>query len=395
MTRSEPAVCILRGSDYFEPPLRREAEALRDAGYRVEVVMLGSDRVSPDEHVEGVAVHRMPLRRKRGAGNVRSIVDYVLFTLVSGAYVTARHLRHPFRVVQVNTMPDFLVFTALVPRLTGARVALFMKEPMPELFETQGRRGLTRLIERVEQAAMGFADEVLTVTEDLKQRYVARGARAERITVVLNATSISRVPEGTTARYADPDRFTVMCHGMVADRYGPDTLVDAAARARHEVPGLRVWIAGYGPGVDELRRRIADRGVGDVVEFLGFLPADELLDRLASADVGLVAQKASAYSHLVHTTKMYEYFAFGKPVIASRLRSVTRLFGRDSLELFEAGDPADLAAAIVRLAHDPQRRAALAAAASRASAEHGWDRQREVYLGVMDRLAAAPASGCA
>ena len=88
MTRSGPAVCILRGSDYFEPPLRREAEALRDAGYRVEVVMLGSDRVSEDEHVDGVAVHRMPLRRKRGAGNLRSIVDYVLFTVVSGAYVT-------------------------------------------------------------------------------------------------------------------------------------------------------------------------------------------------------------------------------------------------------------------------------------------------------------------
>ena len=100
-----------------------------------------------------------------------------------------------------------------------------------------------------------------------------------------------------------------------------------------------------------------------------------------------MAQKASAYSNLVHTTKMYEYFAFGKPVIASRLDSVTRLFGDRSLELYEAGDPADLAAAIVRLAHDPDRRAALATAASEASASHGWDVQRDVYLGVMHRLA--------
>ncbi len=153
------------------------------------------------------------------------------------------------------------------------------------------------------------------------------------------------------------------------------------------MPGLRVWIAGDGPYADDVRRQIAERGVGDVVEFLGFLPVSELLDRLASADVGIVAQKASAYSHLVHTTKMYEYFAFAKPVIASRLDSVTRLFGPSSLELFEAGDPADLAAAIVRLAQDPSRRAALAAAASAASASHGWDVQRDVYLGVIDRLA--------
>src|SRR5262249_16012122 len=150
------------------------------------------------------------------------------------------------------------------------------------------------------------------------------GADAERITVVLNATSIDRIPEGIKARHADADRFTVMCHGMVTDRYGLDTLVDATARVRDEIPGLRVWISGYGPDVDELRRHIAARGVGDIVEFLGFLPVDELLERFASADVGLVAQKASPYSHLVHTTKMYEYFAFGKPVIASRLASVTR-----------------------------------------------------------------------
>jgi glycosyltransferase involved in cell wall biosynthesis len=387
-TASAPRVAILRHSDTLDPQLRREAEALRDAGFAVDVVMLGSDRVSADEHVDGVAVLRLPLRRKRGAGNLRYILDYAVFTAAAGAYLTARHLRRRYRVVQVNTMPDLLAFAALVPRLTGARLALFMKEPMPELFEAGGRDGLTRMLERSEQLAIRFADDVLTVTDELKQTYVDRGADADKITVVLNASSINAVPPGTAARYADPERFTVMCHGLVAERYGIDTIVDAAAKAAADVPGLRVWIAGDGPFADDVRRRIDELGVGEVVEFLGFLPVSELLDRLASADAGIVAQKASAYSHLVHTTKMYEYFAFGKPVIASRLHSVTRLFGPESLELYEAGDPADLAAAIVRLAQDPARRAALAAAASRASAAHGWDRQRDVYLRVIERLAA-------
>jgi glycosyltransferase involved in cell wall biosynthesis len=386
-TTRRDRVAILRHSDTLDPQLRREAEALRDAGYLVDVIMLGSDRVSADEHVDGVRVRRVPMRRKRGAGNLRYILDYLLFTAVGGGYLTALHLRRRYRVVQVNSMPDFLAFGALIPKLTGARLALFMKEPMPELFEAGGREGLTRLVERSEQLAIRFADEVLTVTDELQQTYVARGADASKITVVLNASSISSVPQGTTPRYADPARFTVMCHGLVAERYGIDTIVDAAAKAREDVPGLRVWIAGDGPYADDVRRRIDERGVGDVVEFLGFLPVSELLDRLASADVGIVAQKASAYSHLVHTTKMYEYFAFGKPVIASRLDSVSRLFGPSSLELYEAGDPADLAAAIVRLAQDPARREALAAAASAASASHGWDVQRDVYLSVIDRLA--------
>jgi glycosyltransferase involved in cell wall biosynthesis len=393
MSRHAPSgrdrrVAILRHSDTLDPQLRREAESLRDAGFDVDVIMLGSDRISADEHVDGVRVRRVPMRRKRGAGNLRYILDYVLFTAVGGGYLTALHLRRRYRVVQVNSMPDFLAFGALVPKLTGARLAVFMKEPMPELFEANGREGLTRLVERSEQLTIRFADEVLTVTDELKQTFVDRGADGAKITVVLNASSISSVPPETEPRYADPERFTVMCHGLVAERYGIDTIVDAAAKAREEVPGLRVWIAGDGPYADDVRRRIDERGVGDVVEFLGFLPVSDLLDRLASADAGIVAQKASSYSHLVHTTKMYEYFAFGKPVIASRLHSVTRLFGPESLELYDAGDPADLASAIVRLAQDPDRRAALAAAASTASASHGWDRQREVYLDVMNRMAA-------
>jgi glycosyltransferase involved in cell wall biosynthesis len=388
-TLRPPAACILRHSDTLDPQVRREAEALRDAGYDVDVIMLQRprDRDAADELVDGVRVRRIPMRRQRDAGTARYVVDYAAFTLASAAYVTALHARRRYRVIQASTMPDFLAFASVIPRLTGARVAVFMKEPMPELFATTGRRGLDRMVARAEQLTIRYADAVLTVTDELKATYVGRGADPDKITVVLNASSITGRPAGTTPRFRDPGRFTVICHGLVSERYGIDTIVDAAAKARDEIPGLRVWIAGDGPSAAETRSRIDERGVGDVVELLGFLPMAELLDRLASADVGIVAQKASAYSHLVHTTKMYEYFAFGIPVVASRLDSVSRLFGPECLEFFEPGDPADLAAALGRVAADPPRRAALAEGARRASASHGWDVQREVYLSVMDRLA--------
>ena len=51
-----------------------------------------------------------------------------------------------------------------------------------------------------------------------------------------------------------------------------------------------------------------------------------LMDILSSADVGIVAQKASPYSHLVHTNKMVDYWIFGLPVIASRLKAVSATY---------------------------------------------------------------------
>jgi len=275
-------------------------------------------------------------------------------------------------------------------------VFLYMHEPTPELAETLFGPGvLSRLLARVEQWSLRFADHAFTVTEQLKQRYVERGARGERITVVLNgsdpATRLGSWRPAPEAETAEP-RFTVMCHGAILDRYGQDTIVEAAALLRDELPDLRVVLTGRGKAVEHVRGLIAERGLEDVVRYEGWVSEHELNDLLHAADVGVVAQKASPYSHLVHTNKMVDYWIFGLPVIASRLRSVSELYGDDTLEFYAPGDAADLARAIRALHDDPARRATLAANGRLAEERNGWSAQREVYLrpfGLPERTARA------
>ncbi len=118
-----------------------------------------------------------------------------------------------------------------------------------------------------------------------------------------------------------------------------------------------------------------------------------LNDILDSADAGIVAQKASPYSHLVQTNKMVDYWIFGLPVIASRLRAVCEAYGDEVIEYFEPGDAASLAAAIRRLHDDPGRRAELAANGKLAQDRNGWSAQRAIYLGVFDSLLTSVSSG--
>jgi glycosyltransferase involved in cell wall biosynthesis len=188
---------------------------------------------------------------------------------------------------------------------------------------------------------------------------------------------------------AGPAGFTVICHGTMQDRYGQDTIVAAAGLLRAELPDLRVILTGRGGYADKLAAVVAGQGLDDVVRLAGWVSRDQLAGLLGSADVGVVAQKSSPYSDLVHTNKMVDYWIFGLPVIASRLRAVAASYGDDVLEFFEPGDPASLAAAIRLLHDDPQRRAQLAAGGQRAPAEPGWAAQRPVYLGVFARLFAA------
>jgi glycosyltransferase involved in cell wall biosynthesis len=380
-------VAIIRQNYIYEPMVQREAEALAGAGFDVEVMCM-QDAARPRRVVvNGVTVTSLPVSQRKGSKLRYALNNGRFFALAAGT-LAIRHIRRPYAVVQANSMPDFLVFAAIVPKLLGSRVVAYMHEPTPELAETVFGPGLaTRILAAVEQWSLRFADHAITVTDQLKQRYVERGARADRISVVLNCPD----PAVMTAGWSPPAAaakagFTVVCHGSVEDRYGQDTIIEAVALLRDELPDLRVVLTGRGSQIPRLLDDIAARGLQDVVRFEGWVSTSRLNDILHSADAGIVAQKASPYSHLVQTNKMVDYWIFGLPVIASRLRAVSEAYGDEVIEYYEPGEAAALAAAIRRLHDDPDRRAELARNGRLAQLANGWGTQRTIYLGVFDAL---------
>ena len=97
--------------------------------------MLTTAVVFPYETSGPVTVHRIRLNRKR-TGIVRYLFEYGLFFCQAAVKVSFLHFRRQYRFVQVNSMPDFLVFAATVPKLLGAKLVLDLHEPAPELFST-------------------------------------------------------------------------------------------------------------------------------------------------------------------------------------------------------------------------------------------------------------------
>jgi glycosyltransferase involved in cell wall biosynthesis len=337
--------------------------------------------------IDGVKVTSLPASRKRSK-RWRYAFDYGLFFILVACTLALRHMRRPYDVVQVYSMPDFLVFAAAIPRLLGSQVFVFMNEPAPELAETVFGRGvLPRLLGLVEQRALAFADHAYTVTEQLKSRYIERGADGRRITVVLNSADPQvRFGGWSPSTTSTKREFTVICHGTIEDRYGQDNLVDAVALLREELPDLRLVLTGRGTFTDRILEMIEAYDLGDVVSYLGWVSDERLNDLLHGADVGIVAQKASPYSHLVHTYKMVDYWIFGLPVIASRLHAVSELYGDDVIEYYTPGDVRDLARAIKKLYDDPARRELLSRNGRRAHETNGWMTQRERYLGPYRRF---------
>ncbi len=386
------AICIVRQHHRYEIATRREAEAYRDAGFDVDVIML-ADPDNPNgprtETVEGVTLHRIPGSRTKG-GAVQYLVDYLGFMVRSGAMLNKMHSNRKYQVVQVSTLPDFLLLGVQPVRARGAKVVSFIKEPSPELGRTIYNNTKWDIPLKVfEQMAIRLADTVLTVTDELRETLIERGAKPDRTHVVMNGGGEEHWVVGRESRPSpDPEVFTVICHGTIEHRYGHDTIVEAVALLRDEMPELRLTLCGEGSYSGDIKDSISAKGLDDIVTFNGFVSHDELIDHICRADAGIVAQLASEYSHLVNTNKMFEYMMLGRPVIATKLRSVSTTFSDEEIEFYEAGDAASLAQAIRNLRGDPERRASLVEAAGSAHRTRtSWAIQRERLVTEITSLA--------
>jgi glycosyltransferase involved in cell wall biosynthesis len=393
-------ICVIRQGVYpYDARLTREIKALLAAGNEVDLICLQwGDEPPRDERAERLRVYRLPIRRRHG-GKLRYVFEYAAFFVAAAAMVAWLHLRHRYDVVQVNTLPDCLVFAAAIPKLLGARVLLDLHECMPEFFALKYRLPSThpaiRLLERCEQASIRFADAAVTCTQPMRERFIERGGSPDKIGVVLNSFDDERF--GTrrhqAMRPAD-GRFVLVCHGTIDHMYGLDLVVRAVAALRDRIPGLELRIYGDGPGRAQIQALARELDVTDQVCFSeGWVPLDELLPLILEADAGVVAIRRDGCFDLTHSNKMYDLIALRKPIVMSRTKAVEAYFDDDCFQLFESGNEHELARAIYELYAHPDIGRRIVAKAARVGEPYRWVHQAKVYLAIVERLAAARAQG--
>src|SRR4051812_15947047 len=311
----------------MDPRVRREVGAMLDAGHEVDVICIAREGMASYERDGRLTVRRLPVK-KRTAGAVAYLWQYLAFMLAAGVLAGYRHIRRPYDLVQVNTLPDTLVFAALIPKLRGAKVLLDLHEVMPEFFATKFGVGLdhrlTRFVVRMEQAAIRFATRAITCTDEMKDAFVERGADPSKIDVVLNSADETVFdPERYPPTPDENGDFTLVIHGSIEDRYGVDTTIEAVDLLREELPEVKLEVYGFGSQLPYLRQMVAERRLEDRVKLpTEFVPMDQLVQALADADAGVVAMKRDAFRDLTHCNKMYELMTMRRPTLMSRTKSV-------------------------------------------------------------------------
>jgi phosphatidylinositol alpha-mannosyltransferase len=173
---------------------------------------------------------------------------------------------------------------------------------------------------------------------------------------------------------------------MDEPRKGLSILLAAFSQLAADRPGLRLLIAGPGDADEALAQVPAQ--YRDRVVLLGQVSDEDKVRVYHSVDVFCAPNTGGESFGIV----LAEAMAAGAPIVASDLDAFRRVLrGGRAGELFENGDPADLAAAAARMLDDPARRATLAAAARLAVRDYDWPVVARDVLRVYQ--AVAPVAG--
>ena len=382
---------------YYEedPRVRRQAESLVAAGRPVLVLSQRRPDLPAEDVLDGVHVRRLDEQRHQGAGLGTYLREYVSFLVRSSWAAVRLHRRHRFGLVQVHSLPDFLVFAALPLRLVGVSVLLDLHEAMPEFFVTRFPRAANPISHRLlliqERLSIAFATHVLTVNEAFGDRLRGLGLRDDKLSIVINSPALGRFAEAAHAQRAfrEDGMLKLVYTGALTPTYELDVAIRAIARIATERPDLDVRLDLYGRGdsEEELRALAAELGVRGRVTFHGRIPIDDVPAAVAAADIGIAPTRLDPFTAMTISGKIYEYGAMGKAVVASRLPLVERTFPDGTVARYEPGDAEGLAAAIVALADDPIRRAEAVDSTQDVVRDTAWEREAERYVALVDRLA--------
>ena len=241
-----------------------------------------------------------------------------------------------------------------------------------------------------EAVNLKHADLIVVVSEVLRQGLAERGIEAERLIVRPNGVDTDRYRpdrDGSAVRHrlnlgAGPVVGFVGTFGMW---HGAPVLARAARRVLSERPQARFLFVGDGRDRRECEAILAAER--DAVRFTGMVPQEEGPAHLAAMDI-LAAphvDNPDGTRFFGSPTKLFEYMAMGRGIVASRLEQIGDILADDKTALLvPPGDEAALARAIVRLVDDAGLRARLGAAArERALAQHTWTAH---VRGVIERL---------
>lgn len=379
---------------YYEvdPRVIRAAEAAVEAGYNVDVLALRRPGQSSVESIRGVRLIRLNQSKFRGNKLFKYTASYLEFFLRCFLKSTALFLKNRYSVIHVNNMPDFLVFSTIIPRVLGAKVILDIHDPMPNTFASKFKGGEKGFYYKIllwqEKLSAAYSSQVITVHDPVKDGILVKhGLSPESIGVVANFPDPEVFPLRESFSIDGKVRF--IFHGTILERSGLGMLMTAVSMVQQKEK-IHVKIIGEGDYSQTLQESIRSLNLEEVVEFDNHgYEVHSISEKIGACNVGLVPLIISSVTNYALPLKLLEYISMGLPVLTVRSYAISHYLGEEDCIFFECNDPASLAAAMDRIAENPEILLQYRKRSLVLRERFTWPSEKAKYIALLQRLSGA------
>ena len=359
--RSTPAAGTLAGGSTSH--INGLVDAATDAGAQIRLI--SNDRVA-GLNEQRVALEIIPpetLGVTRAAFDLR---NSILFTRRARALVE-------------SDPPDFIY--QRYSRFSYAGVEASLATGRPLFLEYNGsevwmgrhwdRAGLFSLLEATERLNLAAAQRIFVVSEVERRNLERAGVSPDKIIVNPNGVDTERFRPGVGGREVRQEMGFGEAETLVGfvGTFGPWHGVVELAEAIASLPeesGLRFLLVGTGSLRERVEEILRAGGARGRVHLTGAVAHERVPALLDACDV-LVSPHvplAGGAEFFGSPTKLFEYMAMGKAIVASRLGQLADVLrDEETALLVEPGEVGALRDALLRLSHAPELRRRLAAAA--------------------------------
>ncbi|WP_417515094.1 glycosyltransferase family 4 protein [Minwuia sp.] len=377
----------------FDRRVWQEATTLQQHGYEVSIICpTGKGYEQKYELIDGIHIyrHNLPLDAKGAKGYA---VEYSAALFWEFVLAWRVFLTRGFDAIHACNPPDNIFLIGGFFKLLFRRKFLFDHHDInPELYEAKfGRRDFFyRVMLAWERWTFRTADVSIATNESYRKIAIERGGMdPDRVHVVRSGPSLERmriidpVPELKKGR-----AYLVGYVGVMGAQEGLDLLLEAVRHIVHDLgrTDIQFGLVGGGPELDELKRMAIDLDIADFVTFTGRAPDQELLEMLNTAEVCVNPDTWNEMNDKSTMNKIVEYMALGKPIVQFDLTE-GRFSAQDASLYAAKNDPKDLAAKILELLADPEKRAEMGRVGRQRVVDVlSWDHEVPRLLAAYDQL---------
>jgi glycosyltransferase involved in cell wall biosynthesis len=368
--------------------VRRYAETLARQGFQVDAVALGKVGQPRYGSLAGVRICRIQERVRDEKNKLAYLYKLVMFFVNSALFISRQHLQQCYDLIHVHSVPDFEVFAALFPKMTGAKIILDIHDIVPELYASKfnvSRESPTfKALVSIEKASVAFSDHVIIANHIWEKTLLSRSVKKEKCTTMLNYPDPSIFYGRPKAR--KEGKFIVIYPGTLNWHQGLDIAIKAFAQIKDGTPEAEFHIYGDGPMRLAIQQLIADLNLQNRVFLKGTLTLDQIVHVMADADLGIVPKRNDSFGGDAFSTKILEFMALGVPVVVAATRIDQYYFNDRIVRFFEPENAQDLALAINDMIRNRELRERLSSNAMAFVSDFTWDKKEKEYLSLVDRL---------